>query len=378
MELALQSRRRKNRQAVVQAAFLAVVIIIIWGSIESARVNLAALGISSGFDFLERSTGWSYSFSLLENSIDDSYRYTLFIGFINTLFLGVVSIILATILGFMVGAAQQARNFAMQSAAVIYVQIFRNIPLILQAVFWYAVLIHMPGPRQAMSLFDLAFLSNRGMMMTGLNMPPAAAAVLCLSAILVAVGLSRLVKASAGLKTLIWAVLVAAIGIMLTLMFTPEGEGMFSVPELKGLRFVGGISIPIELIAMIISIVLYGSAYIAEVVRGGLEEVPKGLVEAGQSLGLNERVIWFRIRMPMALRTIIPPLGNQWVFLMKATTIGVAIGFSDLFMIVSTSITQSGQTLELIAILMAAFLLINFTLAQLVNLLNARLQLKGH
>ncbi len=108
-------------------------------------------------------------------------------------------------------------------------------------------------------------------------MPPAAAAVLCLSAILVAVGLARLVKASTGMKTLIWAVLVVVIGIMMTLMFTPEGEGMFSVPELKGLRFVGGISIPIELIAMIISIVLYGSAYIAEVVRGGLEEVPKGL-----------------------------------------------------------------------------------------------------
>lgn len=153
---------------------------------------------------------------------------------------------------------------------------------------------------------------------------------------------------------------------------------MVSIPALKGLRFVGGISVSIEFVAMILAIVLYGSAYIAEVVRGGLQEVPKGLIEAGQAIGLSRSAIWSRIKMPMALRTIIPPLGNQWIFIMKATTIGVAIGFSDLFYIVSTSITQSGQTLELIALLMGAFLLVNYLIAQLTNLLNASLKLKGH
>jgi ABC-type amino acid transport system permease subunit len=138
------------------------------------------------------------------------------------------------------------------------------------------------------------------------------------------------------------------------------------------------LTLSVELVAMIVGIVLYGSAYVAEVVRGGLNDVPKGLTEAGQALGLSGFHIWSRIKLPMALRMIIPPLGNQWIFIMKATTIGVAIGFSDLFMLVSTSITQSGQTLELIAILMLAFLLVNFTLAQAVNWLNARLQLKAH
>ena len=168
------------------------------------------------------------------------------------------------------------------------------------------------------------------------------------------------------------------VAFILASLFKPEVETALSIPALEGLRFQGGLTISIEFVAMVIAIVLYGSSYIAEVVRGGLQEVPKGLVEAGQSLGLSPGAIWTRIRMPMALRTIIPPLGNQWIFLMKATTIGVAIGFSDLFMIVSTSITQSDQTLELIGILMASFLLINFTLALLVNALNARLQLKGH
>jgi ABC-type amino acid transport system permease subunit len=185
-------------------------------------------------------------------------------------------------------------------------------------------------------------------------------------------------------KTTVKAVILLWLSGSILLVFgalvtqTPSGEAFVVRPSLQGLRFEGGLTLSVELVAMIVGIVLYGSAYVAEVVRGGLNDVPKGLTEAGQALGLSGFHIWSRIKLPMALRMIIPPLGNQWIFIMKATTIGVAIGFSDLFMLVSTSITQSGQTLELIAILMLAFLLVNFTLAQAVNWLNARLQLKAH
>ena len=371
-------KRLDVRGLVFQAAFLTVVVVIIVAAISSARTNLDAMGLSSGFAFLDRATGWSYSFSLLERSIDDSYRWTLFIGFLNSLFLGVVSIILATILGFAVGTARDATNLAVSSAAAIFIQTFRNIPLILQLVFWYAVLIHMPGPRQAFVLLDAVFLSNRGLMVPSLNVPTSAAAAIVAVAILVGAFLVRWSTLTLLKKFAIWLGVVLVTAALVSLVFSPEGESAISVPALKGLRFVGGTTLPIELVAMVIAITLYGAAYIAEVVRGGLKEVPRGLVEAGRALGLHEGLIWFKIKMPMALRTIVPPLGNQWVFLMKATTIGVAIGFSDLFMIVSTSITQSGQTLELIGILMATFLLINFTLAQLVNILNARLRLKGH
>ena len=371
-------KRLDVRGLVVQAVFLTVVVIVVVSAISSARTNLDALGLSSGFAFLDRATGWSYSFSLLERTIDDSYRWTLFIGFVNTLFLGVVSIILATILGFAVGTARDATNLAVQSAAAIFIQTFRNIPLILQLVFWYAVLIHMPGPRQAISILDAVFISNRGVMIPGLNIPPSAGIALLAFAVLAAFGLAWWVSTTTGRKVLIWLLLVILAAAVTSLTFTPEGEGVITYPALKGLRFVGGLPLPIELVAMVVAITLYGAAYIAEVVRGGLKEVPRGLIEAGRALGLHEGLIWLKIKMPMALRTIVPPLGNQWVFLMKATTIGVAIGFSDLFMIISTSITQSGQTLELIGILMAVFLLINFTLAQLINVLNARLRLKGH
>lgn len=371
-------KRLDVRGLVVQAVFLTVVVIVIVSAISSARTNLDTMGLSSGFAFLDRATGWSYSFSLLERTIDDSYRWTLFIGFLNTLFLGVVSIVLATILGFAVGTARDATNLAVQSSAAIFIQTFRNIPLILQLVFWYAVLIHMPGPRQAVSILDAAFMSNRGVMVPGLNIPPLAAIGMIAVAIIAGVVLARLEGLKVWVKLLIWLGFMILLGLVTSLSLAPAGEGLITYPALKGLRFVGGVNLPIELVAMIVAITLYGAAYIAEVVRGGLHEVPRGLIEAGRALGLHEGLIWLKIKMPMALRTIIPPLGNQWVFLMKATTIGVAIGFSDLFMIVSTSITQSGQTLELIGILMATFLLINFTLAQLVNLLNARLRLKGH
>ena len=377
-DLAAPPRKLNSRDLFVQAIFLALVVVVVTGAITSARTNLSEMGLSSGFGFLDRATGWSYSFSLIERSIEDSYRWTLFIGFLNTLFLGAVSIVLATVLGFAIGTARDANNIAVQSFATIFIQLFRNIPLILQLVFWYAVLIHMPGPRQAMSILELAFVSNRGVMVPGLNIPPLAGVGLAVLAILAGLLLSRLSFGNAWKKALVWLAVMAAAAAATSAALAPEGEGLISVPALKGLRFVGGVHLPIELVAMIIGITLYGAAYIAEVVRGGLHEVPRGLVEAGRALGLHEGLIWFKIKMPMALRTIIPPLGNQWVFLMKATTIGVAIGFSDLFMIVSTSITQSGQTLELIGILMATFLLINFSLAQCVNVMNARLRLKGH
>ena len=378
MNQAVSLHKRKPKDLIIQAAFLAVVVVVVASAFSSARTNLAELGMSSGFAFLDRVTGWSYSFSLIERSIDDSYRWTLFIGFLNTLFLGVVSIVLATILGFAVGTARDANNIAVQASATIFIQTFRNIPLILQLVFWYAVLIHMPGPRQAMSILDAVFISNRGVMVPGLNIPSAAGIGLLILAVLAGLVLSRWAGLRAGKKALIWLAIMVVAGAAAALALAPEGEGLVSYPALKGLRFVGGVNLPIELVAMVVAITLYGAAYIAEVVRGGLNEVPRGLIEAGRALGLHEGLIWLRIKMPMALRTIIPPLGNQWVFLMKATTIGVAIGFSDLFMIVSTSITQSGQTLELIGILMATFLLINFSLAQLINGLNARLRLKGH
>ena len=369
--------RMTARELAVQIAVVALLIVVVASAVQSARINLSELGITSGFSFLNRDTGWSYSFSLIERSIDDTYRKTLLIGFLNTLFVGLTSIVLATVLGFVIGTMRDSRNLALQVASALYIQVFRNIPLILQVVFLYSILIHFPGPKQAHSLGDLFFMSNRGIMVPVLTMPLGAVAGVVALSIALGVGLARFAKSTIhGVAA--WLIGTALLLALAIAMFTPEGSNVVSVPYLKGLRFRDGLTISVELVAMIVGIVLYGAAYIGEVVRGGLAEVNRGLVEAGTSLGLGSFAIWWTIRVPMALRSIVPPLGNQWIFIMKATTIGVAIGFSDLFYIVSTSITQSGQTLELIAILMGGFLLVNFCLAQAINWLNARLALKGY
>ena len=370
-------RRMTPRELVAQFVLVAVVLIVVIGAVRSAQVNLAELGITSGFSFLDRDTGWSYSFSLIERSIDDTYRKTLLIGFLNTIFVGSVSIVFATILGFVIGTMRDSRNLGLQVASAGYIQIFRNIPLILQVVFLYAILIHLPGPKQAHSLGDLVFMSNRGIMMPVLTLPLGAVAGVVAASIALGVVLARF-AGSALRAALGWLAGTVVLLVCAIAVFTPEGAGIVSVPYLKGLRFRDGLTLSVELVAMIVGIVLYGAAYVGEVVRGGLAQVERGLVEAGESLGMGAFAVWWKIKVPMALRSIVPPLGNQWIFIMKATTVGVAIGFSDLFYIVSTSITQSGQTLELIAILMGGFLLVNFCLAQAVNWLNGRLALKGY
>ena len=370
-------KQMTRREVAVQVGVVILVIAIAISSYFSARINLSELGITSGFSFLNRDTGWSYSFSLIERSIDDTYRRTLIIGFLNTVFVGLISIVFATILGFLIGTMRDSENPGLKGLSSVYVQIFRNIPLILQIVFLYSILIHFPGPKQAYSISDVIFISNRGIVVPILTLP--------LWSILVLVALATatgwwLLRTRLGLwrGVAIWLGTVIAGFALAIALLVPDGSSVVSVPFLKGLRFREGLNLSVELVAMIVGIVLYSSAYIGEVVRGGLDEVPKGLVEAGESLGLRRFSIWWTIKMPMALRSIVPPLGNQWIFTMKATTVGVAIGFSDLFYIVSTSITQSGQTLELIAILMGAFLLVNFVIAQLVTLLNGKLALKGY
>jgi His/Glu/Gln/Arg/opine family amino acid ABC transporter permease subunit len=378
MATAEQLRKRAKRRSVtIQSIIVVAIVLAIWGAVSNAQYNLTRLNMTSGFSFLERDTGWDYSFSLIERSISDRYYYTLFVGLLNTLFVGFICIVTTTVFGFIIGTMRDSIHPALSFAANVYVQIFRNIPLILQAIFLYAILIHMGGPRQAVNIGDVAFLSGRGLMLPGLNINPSVAIGLLLASVAIVVGLI-LVKVSLWRGIAVWLGGTVLLSLLTALILRPDGEGLFSVPALAGLRFKGGISVPIELFALIVSITLYGSAYIAEIVRGGLAQVPRGLVEAGQALGLSRMSIWSRIKVPMALRSIIPPLGNQWIFMMKATTIGIAIGFSDLFYITVNSISQSGQTLELILILMLTFLAINYSIAIFTNWLNARLQLKEH
>lgn len=378
---------RKFRNFTLQFGYVGGIVglVIICGFV--ARGNLEAQGITSGFDFLFKSTGWNVGFSLLEYKASDPYWRVLLIGVLNTLFLGVIGLVLATIIGAVVGMARSSEHNLARLTGAIYVETFRNIPLILQVFFWYAIATRFPGPRQSYEWADVVFLSSRGFYFPGLNITGGSAflgIVAVLSAIGIVVWISSAqryrrmeVVAKRNIRLAVLATGLVTMLVIFTIGRIPDTP-LVSLPALKGLNFKGGIRVTPELSALAFAIAIYGGAYIAEIVRGGFKSVGKGQLEAAYSVGLSPFQTLAHIKFPLALRAMLPILTNQYVWLIKATTMGIAIGFTDFFMIVSISINQSGQTLELIGILMAGFLVINFSLAAVLNRINKAIALKGN
>ncbi|RKF17134.1 ABC transporter permease subunit [Roseovarius spongiae] len=378
-------RNRKFVRAFLQAAFLAALIGMIGSGLMIAHESITQQGMSSGFGFLERSTGFNIGFSIIDYDPNASYGRLLLVGTANTILLGVIGIVAASLTGLMVAMMRLSENGSLNAISRTYVEIFRNVPLILQALFWYSVMTHLPPPRQALEAVPHVFLTSRGIFLPVLNVGVAYAlgAVGVILAGLVAAMIIRRrdVRAVPSRKTrnARRTVLAAAVLCALILMATGRLEGgLFSLPELRGLNFRGGLTVPPELSALAIAIALYGGAYISEILRAGFNSVPKGQTEAGRALGLSQGQIFRRVRLPLAIRAILPTLTNQYVWLFKATTLGIAVGYSDLFYTVSISITQSGQTLELIGILMMAFLIMNNAISFVLNRINKAIELKGN
>jgi len=376
-------RSQKTREIFFQALVLSVVAALLVAMVMNTRASLEAQSLTTGFGFLERSTGWDFSFSVLPYSISDSYSKTILIGFLNTLLLGFMGIFLATLIGIVIGLIRTSNNKLFSLLGTVYVETFRNVPLILQALFWYAIVSHLPKPRSALSLGDSVFLSGRGLYFPVLNIAIWSVGLMILLFVLWLIFLPWLRKKMNYsnkyqlIKKMGWMLLpiiMIVIGYLARIPDTP----LVDMPALKGLNFKGGMRMPPELSALVIAIALYGGAYIGEVVRAGLMSVPKGQIEAGFVNGLKPYHIFTRIRLPLAIRGVLPSLTNQYVQLMKATTIGIVVGFSDLFMIISTSINQSGQTLELLALLMIGFLIINLSIAFVMNTINRKIAIKGY
>ncbi len=374
---------QKSREILFQAVVLSIVAALLVTMVVNTRASLEAQSLTTGFGFLERSTGWDFSFSVLPYSISDSYSKTILIGFLNTLLLGFLGISLATLIGVAVGLIRTSKNGLFALLGTVYVETFRNVPLILQAIFWYSIISRLPRPKQALSLGDTVFLSGRGLYFPVFNIALWSVALMLLLFIVWLFFLpwlrERLNHSSSYhvVKRIGWLLLPIAMLVIGYLARIPDTP-LLDMPVLKGLNFKGGMRMPPELSALVIAIALYGGAYIGEVFRAGLMSVPRGQIEAGFVNGLKPFHIFSRIRLPLAIRAVMPSLTNQYVQLMKATTIGIVIGFSDLFMIISTSINQSGQTLELLAILMLGFLLINLSIAFVMNSINRKIAIKGY
>ena len=379
-------RRGKNRNLIIQAIAVISVLYILISAFLNVRTSLDELGITSGFSFLQRATGWDMSYALIGFNPDDTYARAFMVGFINTIFAGSISVILATIFGTLIGVARISDNLTLRIIGTSYVEIFRNVPLLLQALLWYGVFTHAPRISQAEPHLFGFYLTAKGLYVPTLQLSGTALVIcLLLSVLIVALFLrvQKLYLNSRGIVGFVlgwFGCLFALVATFLLVSFVTKeaGTSIISFPEPKGLRMIGGTVLVPELSALIFALVFFGTSYIAEIVRGGFLSVPKGQIEAARALGLGPATIYRDIRIPLALRAIVPPLGNQYIWLIKGTTIGLAVGFSDLFMVASNTINQSGQTIEALLIMMGLYLAMNYLIGQFTNFFNKRIALKGH
>lgn len=369
---------RRFRRAAIQTSFILLVVLVVYGLVVTSQRNIVAQGIATGFGFLERTTGWPINFSVIEVSARSTYSRIIFAGLLNTMLVGFLTLFFASLLGILLALFRVSSNTLMKIVGTTYVEVFRNVPVVLQVFFWYAVLTHLPGPKQAYNLWDIAMLSNRGIVLPGIPLVDGGLVYLALA--VVAAGLwlwlsrerlSAVVRFGGALGGF------GVIFVILAVLGHEAGTPILSLPELKGLRIAGGVTLKPEMTALVIGLVLFGAAYIGEIIRGGLISVDRGKLEAGRSLGLSTFQINRLILVPLALRASLPSLTNQYVWLMKATTVGLAVGFPDYFAVISTSINQSGQTLELLALLMGGFIVLNYSIAFVMNAINDRIKIKG-
>ena len=407
----------KIRGAFYQAILLLVLAGCVYAFAVNAQANLAAKGFASGFGFLEQTAGFGISQTLIPYSETDTHSRVFLVGLLNTLLVAGVGTVFATILGFIIGIARLSPNWLVARLAGGYVELIRNLPLLFQILFWYlAVLGTLPGTRQSIgvglqpilqSIADgtlalglpasvaqwwryLAdwvgppdvFLNNRGLILPrpllgeGWEFLVGAFVLAILAAIVLRAWANRRRDATGKPFPVMWAALALVIGLPLAALIgfgVPVGVDH---PQLRGFNFVGGMRLIPEFVALLIALVTYTAAFIAEVVRAGIQAIPRGQSEAALALGLKRGAMLRLIIVPQALRVIVPPLTNQYLNLTKNSSLAAAIGYPDLFaLFAGTTLTQTNQAIEVIAITMAVYLAISLITSMLMNWYNARMRL---
>jgi general L-amino acid transport system permease protein len=369
--------RRRVLGWLYQGLLVAGLAAIAYVAIDNLYANLAARGLKVGFDFLWQEAGFEIAFSLIPYTASDNYWRVFLVGITNTLLVTVLAIATSTILGFAVGIAQLSSNWTVSRAARIYVEVVRNLPQLLHILIWYNVALRaLPAPRAAHSLGDAAFLSNRGVYIPGLATDrPGLLALAVLLAFIVSLTLFRSVTAYAersGRTINAWLPALAALVTIPALAIAISGaEVSLSVPQLRGFNFVGGWVIVPEVAALVIAMAIYNAAFIGELVRASIESVNKGQREASAAIGFGW---WQTLRfvvIPQAVRVLLPPLSNQYLNILKGSSLAVAIGYPDLVgVFTGISINQTGRAIEIVAMTMGVYLAISLLIGALINLFN--------
>ena len=348
---------------------------------SNALHNLSVRRISTGFAFLGREAGMPIADTWLAYSPKNTYLRAFIVGVVNTLRVAAIGIVLATALGTLIGIAKLSSNWLLSRLAAIYVEVLRDVPLLLQLLFWYVLMQGLPAARVAWRPIEGVFLSNRGLVLPSIPIEEENLWVIAAAAAgLVALYLvrQRLIarQMADGRSRRLWPyALILAIGFPALVSLGLGASWTITMPELRGFNFVGGLTLAPEYFALLVALVTYTSAFIAEIVRSGIQAVPRGQWDAAQALGLRRSFVLQRIVLPQALRVIIPPMTSQYLNLTKNSSLAVAVGYQDIVSIANTTLNQTGQAIEAIAVIMLVFLTISLGISLFMNWYNARIAL---
>ena len=371
-----------KRAIVFQIVALLLVFGIAYVLFSNTQANLRRQSIATGFGFIQNESGFEIGESVIEYSSADTYGRALLAGALNTLKVSFIGIVLTTILGVFIGIGRLSRNWLVSRLSAVFIEVMQNIPVLLQLFFWYAIFYEaFPSPRQALNPLPGIFLCNRGLILPA----PAnnAAHLPMLIALFAALalwwGLARWAKRRLDLTGLSFPVVRSGLGLCLllpALVWLAYGAPTaLDMPSLQGFNFKGGVTVSPEFSALLLGLVLYTSAFVAEIVRAGIQAVTRGQVEAAMSIGLRPGQVLRQVVMPQALRVIIPPLTSQMLNLTKNSSLAIAIGFADFVSVANTTINQTGQAIEGVALIMSVYLCFSLSTSFFMNWYNKKMAL---
>ena len=369
----------KNVQGVFyQAITLSLVILGIYYIVQNTAQNMVARGLASGFNFLGVESQFDIQMTLIEYSPTSTYFDAFIVGLLNTLLVAGIGILFATIIGFAFGIMRLSSNWLVAKIAESYIEIIRNIPLLLQIFFWYfAVLRALPKPKQSIEFMDSIFLNNRGLFVPDPNVGEGSSILFYLFwlSVIISIGIFVWAKKRQNKTGKTFPAFFTSMALIVgTFTVTLAALGFpisFEYPELKGFNFKGGMKLIPELVALTFALAMYTAAFIAEVVRAGIQSVSKGQTEAARSVGLKEGLVLRLIIIPQALRVIVPPLTNQYLNLTKNSSLAAAIAYPDLVLVFAgTALMQTGQAIEIIGMVMCVYLFLSLFTSVVMNLFN--------
>ena len=378
----------KIRKIIPQLATLLFIILVFGFFTINAQMNMANRGIDFGYGFLTQESSFDVQFSLIEYDGSHSYARAYLVGLLNTLLVSFIGIIFSTIIDVIVGIARLSPNYLIEKTAAVYVEFFRNIPLLLQIFFWYfAALRALPLPEKTEPFFGVFFLTIKGLYMPAFiwnNLDIFLYSIIASIISIISIRIyAKSLREKQGKQIPVFTTSLSILILLPLLTFLVGGVTLdFEIPVLKQLAktafiYDGGVSIPPELIALTLALSLYTATFIAECVRAGIQGVSKGQKEAAASIGLTTNQILKLVIMPQALRIIIPPTTNQYLNLTKNSSLAAAIAYPDLVLVFAgTAMMQTGRAIEIVSITMLTYLSISLSISVLMNWYNKKIAIK--